>query len=131
MVIPKSFEDIDDLEAMLLTSILGTLDALKEDLISYQQAENYWLSDFMAEMFEQMKLSSEIVNLLQESTKLKSLPIYSEAYYEKIQELIQRSKNIIAQYYTEYDSQQEQQEFGKKLYSQERKNRNETRNTEV
>lgn len=117
MVIPKSFEDIDDLEAMLLTSILGTLDALKEDLISYQQAENYWLSDFMAEMFEQMKLSSEIVNLLQESTKLKSLPIYSEAYYEKIQELIQRSKNIIAQYYTEYDSQQEQQEFGKKLYS--------------
>ena len=117
MVIPKSFEDIDDLEAMLLTSILGTLDALKEDLISYQQAENYWLSDFMAEMFEQMKLSSEIVNLLQESTKLKLLPIYSEAYYEKIQELIQRSKNIIAQYYTEYDSQQEQQEFGKKLYS--------------
>ena len=117
MVIPKSFEDIDDLEAMLLTSILGTLDALKEDLISYQQAENYWLSDFMAEMFEQMKLSSEIVNSLQESTKLKSLPIYSEAYYEKIQELIQRSKNIIAQYYTEYDSQQEQQEFGKKLYS--------------
>ena len=117
MVIPKSFEDIDDLEAMLLTSILGTLDALKEDLISYQQAENYWLSDFMAEMFEQMKLSSEIVNLLQESTKLKSLPIYSEAYYEKIQELIQRSTNIIAQYYTEYDSQQEQQEFGKKLYS--------------
>lgn len=117
MVIPKSFEDIDDLEAMLLTSILGTLDALKEDLISYQQAENYWLSDFMAEMFEQMKLSSEIVSLLQESTKLKSLPIYSEAYYEKIQELIQRSKNIIAQYYTEYDSQQEQQEFGKKLYS--------------
>lgn len=117
MVIPKSFEDIDDLEAMLLTSILGTLDALKEDLISYQQAENYWLSDFMAEMFEQMKLSSEIVNLLQESTKLKSFPIYSEAYYEKIQELIQRSKNIIAQYYTEYDSQQEQQEFGKKLYS--------------
>ena len=117
MVIPKSFEDIDDLEAMLLTSILGTLDALKEDLISYQQAENYWLSDFMAEMFEQMKLSSEIVNLLQESTKLKSLPIYSEAYYEKIQELIQRSKNIIAQYYTEYDSQQERQEFGKKLYS--------------
>lgn len=117
MVIPKSFEDIDDLEAMLLTSILGTLDALKEDLISYQQAENYWLSDFMAEMFEQMKLSSEIVNLLQESTKLKSLPIYSDAYYEKIQELIQRSKNIIAQYYTEYDSQQEQQEFGKKLYS--------------
>ena len=117
MVIPKSFEDIDDLEAMLLTSILGTLDALKEDLISYQQAENYWLSDFMAEMFEQMKLSSEIVSLLQESTKLKSLPIYSEAYYEKIQELIQRSKNIIAQYYTEYDSQQERQEFGKKLYS--------------
>ena len=117
MVIPKSFEDIDDLEAMLLTSILGTLDALKEDLISYQQAENYWLNDFMAEMFEQMKLSSEIVNLLQESTKLKSLPIYSDAYYEKIQELIQRSKNIIAQYYTEYDSQQEQQEFGKKLYS--------------
>ena len=44
------------------------------------------------------------------------LPV-SEAYYEKIQELIQRSKNIIAQYYTEYDSQQEQQEFGKKLYS--------------
>ena len=131
MVIPKSFEDIDDLEAMLLTSILGTLDALKEDLISYQQAENYWLSDFMAEMFEQMKLSSEIVSLLQESTKLKSLPIYSEAYYEKIQELIQRSKNIIAQYYTEYDSQQEQQEFGKKLYSEGRKNRNETRNTEV
>ena len=54
MVIPKSFEDSYDFETMLLTSILGTFVALKEDLISYKQAESYWLSDLTAEIFEEL-----------------------------------------------------------------------------
>ncbi len=103
MVIPKSFEDVDDLEAMLLTSILGVLVALKEDLISYKQAESYWLSDFMADIFTQMRLSSDIVALLQESCELKELRGFTKQYYEKIDKLIADSKNLISQYYTEYE----------------------------
>ncbi len=105
MVIPKSFEDLQDLEAMLLTSILGVLVALKEDLISYQQAESYWLSDFMADIFEEMKLSDSIVKLLQESCQLKELQGYTKLYYEKIDKLIADSKDLISQYYTEYDDE--------------------------
>lgn len=103
MVIPKNFEDVDDLEAMLLTSILGVLVALKEDLISYKQAESYWLSDFMAEIFAQMRLSDSIVALLQESCELKNLQGFTKQYYEKIDKLITDSKQLISQYYTEYE----------------------------
>ncbi len=110
MVIPKSFEDVDDLEAMLLTSILGVLVALKEDLISYKQAESYWLSDFMADIFTQMRLSDNIVALLQESCELKELQGFTKQYYEKIDKLITDSKNLISQYYTEYDGYTDQYE---------------------
>ena len=110
MVIPKSFEDVDDLEAMLLTSILGVLVALKEDLISYKQAESYWLSDFMADIFTQMRLSDNIVALLQESCELKKLQGFTKQYYEKIDKLITDSKNLISQYYTEYEGYTDQYE---------------------
>ncbi len=110
MVIPKSFEDVDDLEAMLLTSILGVLVALKEDLISYKQAESYWLSDFMADIFTQMRLSDNIVALLQESCELKELQGFTKQYYEKIDKLITDSKNLISQYYTEYEGYTDQYE---------------------
>ena len=110
MVIPKSFEDVDDLEAMLLTSILGVLVALKKDLISYKQAESYWLSDFMADIFTQMRLSDNIVALLQESCELKELQGFTKQYYEKIDKLITDSKNLISQYYTEYEGYTDQYE---------------------
>ena len=78
MIIPKEFEGLQDLEAMLLTSMLGTFEALKEDLISIQQAESYWLSDFTAELFEEMKLSREIISLIQEGVQLKDLQQFSQ-----------------------------------------------------
>ncbi|MCR5067555.1 MAG: DUF3969 family protein [Erysipelotrichaceae bacterium] len=103
MIIPKEFEGLQDLEAMLLTSMLGTFEALKEDLISIQQAESYWLSDFTAELFEEMKLSNEIVALIQEGVQLKDLQQFTSLYYEKLDSLISSSKQLIARYYTEYD----------------------------
>jgi hypothetical protein len=103
MIIPKEFEGLQDLEAMLLTSMLGTFEALKEDLISIQQAESYWLSDFTAELFEEMKLSQEIIALIQEGVQLKDLQQFSQLYYEKLDNLISSSKQLIARYYTEYD----------------------------
>lgn len=103
MMIPKSFEDSKDFETMLLTSILGTFVALKEDLISYKQAASYWLSDLTAEIFEELKLSAEIVVLVQEGVRLKDLEQYSSVYNKKLDELIEASKELINKYYTEYD----------------------------
>ncbi len=103
MVIPKTFENGSDFETMLLTSLLGTFVSLKEDLISYKQAESYWLSDFTAEIFEQLSLSEEIVNLIQEGITLKNLVQYSTIYQKKLDQLIQASKDLISRYYTEYD----------------------------
>lgn len=117
MVIPKSFEDLQDLEAMLLTSILGVLVALKEDLISFKQAESYWLSDFMADIFEEMKLSEGIVKLLQESSHLKELQGYTKLYYEKVDKLIVESKNLISKYYTEYEDEDGEQFNEKSMLS--------------
>ena len=103
MVISKTFENGSDFETMLLTSLLGTFVSLKEDLISYKQAESYWLSDFTAEIFEQLSLSEEIVTLIQEGITLKNLVQYSTIYQKKLDQLIQASKDLISRYYTEYD----------------------------
>ena len=113
MVIPKQFEGLQDLEAMLLTSILGTFVALSEDLISYQQAESYWLSELTADLFEEMNLSEEIVTILHEGIKLKELMEFGNIYYEMIDKLIYDCKSLISSYYTEY--QQEQSTFSSLL----------------
>lgn len=103
MVIPKSFDDGRDFESMLLTSILGTFIALKEDLISLKQAESYWFSDLTAEIFEELSLSAELVTIIQEGVQLKKLSQYSTIYEEQLDKLIEASKNLIARYYTDYD----------------------------
>ncbi|MBQ4251629.1 MAG: DUF3969 family protein [Erysipelotrichaceae bacterium] len=103
MIIPKTFSDGKDFESLLLTSILGTFIALREDLISFRQAESYWLSDFTAELFEEISLSEEIISIIQEGIKLKELDSPSEEYFRKIDELITQSKELISRYYTEYD----------------------------
>jgi len=107
MVIPKQFEGLQDLEAMLLTSILGTFVALSEDLISFRQAESYWLSELTADLFEEMNLSEEIVNILHEGIKLKELIEFGNIYYDTIDKLIYDCKSLIANYYTEYQQEEE------------------------
>ncbi|HPW53469.1 MAG TPA: DUF3969 family protein [Erysipelotrichaceae bacterium] len=102
MIIPKQFEGLQDLEAMLLTSILGTFVALSEDLISYKQAESYWLSELTADLFEEMNLSEEIVYILHEGIKLKDLAEFGNLYYDTIDMLIFECKSLISKYYTEY-----------------------------
>ncbi|MBR0385223.1 MAG: DUF3969 family protein [Erysipelotrichaceae bacterium] len=104
MLIPKAFADGKDFETMLLTSILGTFIALKEDLISYKQAASYWLSDLTAEIFEELELSGEIVALVHEGVHLQDLEQYSPAYNQRLDQLIAASKELINRYYTEYDN---------------------------
>ena len=103
MVIPKTFENGTDFETMLLTSLLGTFISLKEDLISLRQAESYWLSDFTADIFEELSLSDEIIELIQEGIRLKELEQFASLYHDKLDQLIQASKDLISRHYTEYD----------------------------
>ncbi|MBE6125740.1 MAG: DUF3969 family protein [Erysipelotrichaceae bacterium] len=105
MVIPKSFENGYDFETMLLTSILGTFVSLKEELISYRQAESYWLSDLTAEIFEELSLSREIISLIQRGMELKDMDSDSEEFRQLIDQLISDSKELISRHYTEYDSE--------------------------
>ena len=98
-----TLDDGRDFESMLLTSILGTFIALKEDLISLKQAESYWFSDLTAEIFEELSLSAELVTIIQEGVQLKKLSQYSTIYEEQLDKLIEASKNLIARYYTDYD----------------------------
>ena len=103
MVIPKTFESGDDFETMLLTSILGTFIALREDLISFKQAESYWLSDLTASLFEEIHLSEESIALVQKGVELKELTVGSDEYLAALDQLIADSKALIGRYYTEYD----------------------------
>ncbi|MBQ2213869.1 MAG: DUF3969 family protein [Erysipelotrichaceae bacterium] len=105
MVIPKSFENGYDFETMLLTSILGTFVSLKEELISYRQAESYWLSDLTAEIFEELSLSREIISLIQSGMELKDMDSDSEEFHQLIDQLIHDSKELISRHYTEYDAE--------------------------
>lgn len=105
MIIPKQFDGLEDLEAMLLTSVLGTLVALKDDLISLKQAESYWLSDFTADLFEALNLSEQLRQLLAESLTLKDLQDFSSLYKDKLDDLIAECKSLMANYYTEYTNE--------------------------
>ena len=107
VVIPKAFESSHDLECMILSSLLGTLVSLQNDLISFAQAENYWLSDISADLFEQFEFSQEIADLIKEGTALKELLSFPALYHQRLNELIQKTKNMIAQYYTDYNTNKE------------------------
>lgn len=102
MIIPKQFDGLNDLEAMLLTSFLGTFVSLREDLISINQAESYWMNSFTSELFKEIQLSDELISILDDGIGLKDLQPISSIYYDKIDELIQRSKSLLQSYYTEY-----------------------------
>lgn len=103
MVIPKTFSSSEDFETMMLTSILGTFVALREDLISFKQAESYWLSDLTASLFEEFNMSEDCIALVQKGVELKDLEVGSEEYLNALDQLIADAKKLMGSYYTEYD----------------------------
>ncbi len=100
--IPKSFNS-DDFESLLLTSLLGVFVSLREDIISYKQAESFWLNELTAELFNQLALSDEIVELIELGIQLRQYEQYSTIYYQQIDRLIDSNKELINRYYTEYE----------------------------
>lgn len=104
MIIPKQFEGIEDLESMLLTSILGTLISLKDNLISFKQAESYWFNDFTLELLEQMNMSKELITVFKKCLELKNYQTLHDCFIENVNFLILSVKELMNRYYTEYDS---------------------------
>jgi len=103
MIIPKEINSMEDLEAMILTSVLGIFVSLKEDLISLQQAEGFLLSPDTVKLFKQIKFSSRLVTLVDKGSHLRDLELYSPAYEKQLDRLIASSKRLIGSYYDEND----------------------------
>ena len=57
MVIPQDINSMDDLEAMILTSVLCIYVSLKDDLISLQQAQAYLLSLDTVKLFKELSFT--------------------------------------------------------------------------
>jgi hypothetical protein len=102
-IIPKEINGMEDLEAMILTSVLGIYVSLKDDLISLKQAESYLLSVETVKLFKEIKFSNQLVSLIEKGTKLNALTPYSPEYFKQLDRLINSSKRLIGNYYTEYD----------------------------
>lgn len=102
-VIPKVFNGLNDLEAMLLTSLLGVMVGLKEDLISIQQGESYWLNETVIDTFKDIHLSDEMIDIYSRSLQIKNVEYQSEQYYQMIDEMLTAIKDRLGTYYTEYD----------------------------
>ena len=103
MVIPKQFENINDLETMLMGNLLGILICLRDDLISIQQARNYWLSEDVLEAFRPLDFTREVFELSQRCAQLFALPEVTMMGSGVLDELIEKTRKIIADNYTEYD----------------------------
>lgn len=103
MVIPQDVNSMDDLEAMILTSVLGIYVSLKDDLISLQQAQAYLLSLDTVKLFKELSFSKRLVSLIEKGAHLQDFPLYGEDYEKQLDKLIASSKRLIGRYYTEYD----------------------------
>lgn len=105
MVIPKQFNDMKDLETMLMGNLLGILICLKEDIISLQQAENYWLPSSVVDTLEELQFTPETVDLFRRSEQLLEAARHSALNEQLLNELIEETKKMISANYTEYDEQ--------------------------
>ncbi|MBR0137185.1 MAG: DUF3969 family protein [Erysipelotrichaceae bacterium] len=105
MVIPKQFNDMRDLETMLMSSLLGILECLKEDIISLQQAENYWIANAVIDTLEELQFSAEVIELFKECNDLFEDSRGNAVNEQQLLQLIDETKKLISANYTEYDDQ--------------------------
>jgi len=99
MIIAKEFKNDQDLEALQLTSLLGVLISLKEDIISIEQAKSYWLNDTMLDLLIDFEASDDLVLLTNDCIDL----LDKELNLELLQAYIDRCKELISNLYTNYD----------------------------
>ncbi len=105
MVIPKQFNDMRDLETMLMSSLLGILDCLKEDIISLPQAENYWIANAVIDTLEELQFSSEVIELFKQCNEMFEESRGNTVREERLNQLIDETKKLISANYTEYEDQ--------------------------
>ncbi|MBQ1827088.1 MAG: DUF3969 family protein [Erysipelotrichaceae bacterium] len=105
MVIPKQFNDMRDLETMLMSSLLGILECLKEDIISLPQAENYWIANAVIDTLEELQFSSDVIELFKQCNDMFEQSRGNAVSEEQLHKMIDETKKLISANYTEYDDQ--------------------------
>ena len=86
-------------EKMLLISIIGTLEALKEEGLSINEAEKYLFSPHMVQGLKEKKFNKSIIFIIEKGCELEDIAsLLPQRYTDNIEELKQEALTILREY---------------------------------
>ena len=86
-------------EKMLLISIIGTLEALKGEGLSINEAEKYLFSPHMAQVLKEKKCNKSIILIIEKECELEDIiSLLPQKYIDSIEELKQEALTILREY---------------------------------
>ena len=86
-------------ENMLLISIIGTLESLKGEGLSINEAEKYLFSPHMVQMLKENKCNESIIFIIEKGCELEDIAsLLPQKYIDSIEELKQEALTILKEY---------------------------------
>lgn len=86
-------------EKILLISIIGTLEALKGEGLSINEAEKYLFSPHMVQMLREKKCNKSIIFIIEKGCELEDIiSLLPQKYIDSIEELKQETLAILREY---------------------------------
>lgn len=88
-------------EKMLLISIIGTLEALKEEGLSISESEKYLFSPHMVQALQEKAYNKSIIDIIEKGCELEDIAsLLPQKYKNSIEELKQEALTILWHYGT-------------------------------
>ena len=86
-------------EKMLLISIIGTLEALKEDGLSINESEKYLFSPHMVQVLKEKECNKSIIDIIEKGCELEDIAsLLPQKYINNVEELKQEALAILKHY---------------------------------
>ena len=86
-------------EKMLLISIIGILEALKEGGVSINEAEKYLFSPHMAQVLKEKEFNKSIIEVIEKGCELEDIAsLLPQKSIDSIEELKQEALTILKRY---------------------------------
>ncbi len=86
-------------EKILLIAIIGSLEAVRKDAITLDEAEKFLFSPHMIKKLKSLKFSNEIMDLIMQGCELEDIVmLIPEKFLDIIEEMKQESLNLLKKY---------------------------------
>lgn len=86
-------------EKILLISVIGTLEALKEEGMSLIEAEKYLFSPYTAQKLKEKKYNQSIISIIEKGCELEDIvSLLPQKYMDSIEKMKQEALMILREY---------------------------------